>query len=154
MVLAAPVEVGTIFSDAALPRLLSIPFLCGMSSVSWSFVIACTVDINPDSTQKHLLSRLRTGAKQFVVQDAALNTLSFLSIIFSLTPYTIVLHSSLAGALIKTLFAPASMWLILFSFDVKAPVHSRTKSTFNSFQGNLVGSLSLYTFIFLPSISI
>ena len=50
---------------------------------------------------------LSTGAKQFVVQEAALITFSVPSSVSSLTLYTIVFKSPLAGALIITFLAPA-----------------------------------------------
>ena len=80
---------------------------------------------------------------------------SFLSFLVNdlwLTPYTIVLASSLAGALIITCLAPAFIWAWHASLEVNAPVHSKTTSTLNFPQGNLDGSSSAKTLIFLPLI--
>ena len=69
---------------------------------------------------------LTTGAKQFVVQDAALITVSLPSNVSSLTLYTIVFKSPLAGAEIITLLAPALICASAFSLSVNLPVHSNT----------------------------
>ncbi len=58
------------------------------------------------------------------------------------------------GALIKTLFAPASKCQLAFSSEVKSPVHSKTISTPNFFQGKFLGSLSDKTSKRLPLITI
>lgn len=112
--------------------------------------MAWTVVINPFLIPNLSSINLSTGAKQLVVQLAALITLSLKLNISSLTPYTIVLTSSLAGALIITCFAPASRCAWHFSAEVNTPVHSRTTSTLSSLHGNLDGSLSAYTLILLP----
>ena len=73
---------------------------------------------------------LAAGARQFVVQLALLMMWwiagSYRS---SLTPRTIVMSSSLAGALMMTFFAPASMCAPALAASVKMPVLSRTMST-------------------------
>ena len=69
--------------------------------------------------------------------------------VFSLTPYTTVFKSPLAGADIITFFAPAVICAMAFSLLVNLPVHSNTISISKSFHGKLFGSNSLYTFIFL-----
>jgi len=61
-----------------------------------------------------------------------------------LTPLTRVLTSPpLAGAEIKTFFAPAFKCLEAVSFVLKTPVDSTTTSTSKCFHGNCSGSLSL-----------
>ena len=51
----------------------------------------------------------RTGARQLVVQDAALTICSVPSRISSLTPYTMVFIGPFPGALMRTFLAPAVM---------------------------------------------
>ena len=79
----------------------------------------------------------KTGAKQLVVQLAALMIDSVPSNILSLTPYTIVFKFPFAGAEIITCLAPALICASLFSSLVNNPVHSKTKSIPNSPQGKL-----------------
>src|SRR3990167_10002784 len=87
-----------------------------------------------------------TGANAFVVQEAKEITLSDLEILFSFTPNTIVLISSLlAGALIITFLAPALKCSSALSLSLNRPVHSNTTSTANFFQGNSCGSLTANT---------
>jgi hypothetical protein len=50
---------------------------------------------------------LATGARQFVVQEAFETTVYSGFSLSSLTPYTTVRSASLAGAEIRTFFAPA-----------------------------------------------
>ena len=64
------------------------------------------VVINPFSISKFSFSVCTTGAKQFVVQDAAEIIWSSLVISFSFTPNTIVLSAFLHGADTITFFAP------------------------------------------------
>ena len=92
---------------------------------------------------------LRTGAKQFVVQLAALTITSSFVKTLSLTPYTTVFISPLPGALISTFLAPAEICFIASSLAVNLPVHSRTKSIPSSPQGKFAGSVSLNTLILL-----
>ena len=73
---------------------------------------------------------LAAGARQFVVQLALLMIWCWSgSYSPSLTPSTIVMSSPLAGALMMTFFAPASMWARAFSASVNRPVDSITMST-------------------------
>src|ERR1700749_1090062 len=90
------------------------------------------------------------GARQLVVQEAQLMTVSVPSRILWLTLKTMVLRSPVAGAEITTLLAPALRWSSAFSLSVKKPVHSRTTSTLWSFQGISAGFFWGYIFIFLP----
>src|SRR3989344_1474358 len=91
-----------------------------------------------------------TGATQLVVQEA-LSTISSPRYSLSLTPRTKVLVSeSLEGAEMITFLAPAVKCAPAFSLVRKAPVHSRTTSTPNSFQGSSAGSLIDKDRIFLP----
>ena len=64
------------------------------------------VVIKPFSISKLLFNILATGARQLVVQEAAEIILSFFFIVFSFTPYTIVLSASLHGAETITFLAP------------------------------------------------
>ena len=82
--------------------------------------------IKPLNTLKLSSKTFNTGAKQLVVQLAALITFSVPSKIFSLTLYTIVLTSPLHGALTITFLAPASMCFNAKSSFVNLPVHSKT----------------------------
>ena len=76
---------------------------------------------------------------------------SFVSVSW-LTPKTTVLSTPFPGADIKTLFAPASKCAPAASLDVNKPVHSKTISIPNLFQGKFFGSLSEKQAIFCPSI--
>src|SRR4051794_34397258 len=92
------------------------------------------------------------GARQFVVHDAFEMTSCFdLSYWSSLTPRTIVMSGSVAGAEITTFFAPASRCLAASSRLVKKPVDSSTTSTPRSLHGSFAGSRSSKTLISLPS---
>ena len=62
--------------------------------------------------------------------------------------------SFLAGALMRTFFAPASRWARALSASVKRPVDSMTMSTPRSFQGSCAGSVIWKTLISLPSTTI
>ena len=77
------------------------------------------------------------GAKQLVVHDAQLITVSDPSRISWLVLKTIVLRSPVAGAEITTFLAPAVIWAAAFSLSVKNPVHSRTTSTFTDIIGRI-----------------
>src|SRR3954447_4973840 len=95
---------------------------------------------------------LANGARQFVVYDALEITSCFsLSYWSSLTPRTIVMSGSVAGAEMTTFFAPASRCLAASSRFVKKPVDSSTTSTPRSLHGNCAGSRSSNTLISLPS---
>src|SRR3954468_964343 len=95
---------------------------------------------------------LANGARQFVVHDALEITSCFsLSYWFSLTPRTIVMSGSVAGAEMTTFFAPASRCLAASSRFVKKPVDSSTTSTPRSLHGNCAGSRFSNTLISLPS---
>ena len=64
------------------------------------------------------------------------------------------MSSPLAGALMITFFAPASMCALALSASVKMPVHSRTMSTPRSPHGRAAGSFSARTLISRPSMMI
>ena len=71
---------------------------------------------------------MATGPKQLVVQLARLIILCSSFIISSFTPMTTVTSGSVAGALIRTLFAPAARCFAAPSRLVKNPVDSNTTS--------------------------
>src|SRR5580658_7084661 len=88
-------------------------------------------------------STLAIGATQFVVHEA-LDKMSCEagSYASSLTPITIVMSSSLAGAEMMTFFAPASRCARAAGPVVNRPVDSITTSTPRSAQGRRPGSRS------------
>ena len=99
--------------------------------------------IRPLTIPKLSSSTLAIGATQFVVHEA-LDTMwcaagSYAS---SLTPITIVMSSSLAGAEMMTFFAPASRCALAVGPVVNRPVDSITTSTPRSLHGSLAGSRS------------
>ena len=97
-------------------------------------------------------STLAIGATQLVVQDAFEITLCWEgSYISSFTPRTTVRSSPLAGALITTFSAPASMCLLAFSRSVNSPVDSITICAPSSFQGSSAGSRTAKTRSSSPS---
>ena len=75
------------------------------------------------------------------------------SYLSSLTPSTMVMSGSLAGAEMMTFLAPASRWSVALSRAVKKPVLSTTTSTPRSPQGRLAGSRSARTLTSRPSTS-
>jgi hypothetical protein len=98
----------------------------------------------------------KTGLTELVVQEA-------LEVINSVSPKELILSkssspgvkvgviSSFAGAVMTTLLAPATKCALAFSYSVKTPVASTTTSIPRSFQGSLVGSVSLKIKISFPS---
>src|SRR6476659_8649029 len=101
------------------------------------------VVIRPLTMPKLSSSTLAIGATQFVVQEA-LDKMwcasgSYAS---SLTPITIVMSSSLAGAEMMTFFAPASRLALAADPVVNRPVDSITTSTPRSRHGSWAGSRS------------
>ena len=85
------------------------------------------------------------GEMQFVVHDA-FETISWLKYLSLFTPSKKVCSTPpLVGADTTTFFAPASICALAESFSVNLPVHSKTTSTFSSFQGSFAGSFSLVT---------
>ena len=119
----APVDVGTIDWLADLALLGS---LWELSNILWSLVKACMVVIKPLRIIKFLLITSATGAKQFVVQEAAEIILSFLLIFLWFTPKTIVLSAILHGADTITFFTPFSICGSNWSLELNLPVHSKT----------------------------
>merc|ERR1719217_1645609 len=67
--LAAPVDDGMMFADAARPARQSAPFM-EPSTVSWEAVAAWTVVIRPCLMPNFSLITFTMGAKPFVVHDA------------------------------------------------------------------------------------
>src|SRR4051794_30924931 len=99
------------------------------------------------------LRTFASGARQFVVQDALLMIVCEPSYRSSLTPMTIVMSSSVAGAEMMTFFAPPSSTCLRASAAlVKKPVDSTTTSTPRSPQGSAAGSRSERTFMVDPAI--
>src|SRR5882757_9633218 len=147
--LAAPVVVGMMFSAAARARRRS---LCGKSRMRWSFVYAWTVVIMPLTMPKFSSSTFAIGATQFVVQEA-LEMMWWLaaSYLSLLTPITMVMSSSLAGAEMMTFLAPPVMCWPAVSPVVKMPVDSITMSTPRSPHGMSDGLRSDSTLMVWPS---
>merc|ERR1719231_1995031 len=134
--LAAPVDEGMMFAEAARPARQSAPFI-EPSTVSCDAVAACTVVMRPCLMPNFSLIVFTSGARPLVVHDAhdttAIDSESYSSV---LTPTTMVgVSASFAGAEMMTFFAPASRWGRHDSVVVKAPVDSHTYSTPVSFHG-------------------
>lgn len=68
--LAAPVDDGMIFADAALPALQSFPPFAGPSTTNYVAVDAWIVVIRPSTIPKLSFTTLASGAKQLVVHEA------------------------------------------------------------------------------------
>ena len=68
---AEPVVVGISDCEAARARRRS---LCGASTMTWVFVRSCSVVIEPRSIPMPSWMTFTTGARQFVVHDAAVTT--------------------------------------------------------------------------------
>ena len=108
------------------------------------------VVIRPLTMPKLSSSTLASGATQFVVHEALDRTWCVAgSYASSLTPITIVMSSSLAGAEMMTFFAPASRCARAAGPVVKWPVDSITMSTPRSRHGSLAGSRSARILIVL-----
>src|ERR1700730_14795892 len=112
MAFAAPVDVGTMFIAAARARRRS---LCGPSCRFWSCVYAWMVVIRALTMPNSSLRTLASGPRQFVVHDALLMMFWLPSYLSSLTPRTIVMASSVAGAEMMTFLAHASRWPLAFA---------------------------------------
>src|SRR3954447_18122001 len=110
MALAAPVEVGTMFSAAARARRRS---LCGPSCRFWYWVYAWIVVIRPFSIVNASFRTLASGAMQFVVQDAFEISVCFWASYRSwFSPITTVRSSFFGGAEMMTFLAPLSAWVL------------------------------------------
>merc|ERR1719265_16609 len=72
--LAAPVEDGMMFAEAARPARQSLPFM-ELSTTAWEAVAAWTVVINPCLMPNFSLMTFTRGARPLVVQDAHETTL-------------------------------------------------------------------------------
>merc|ERR1719298_283584 len=139
--LAAPVDEGMMFAEAARPARQSAPFI-EPSTVSCEAVAAWTVVMRPCLMPNLSWMVLTSGARPLVVHDAH-ETTSMEAGSYSswLTPTTRVgVSASLAGAEMMTFLAPPSTCFMQPSVVVKAPVDSQTYSTPVSFQGISVGS--------------
>merc|ERR1719284_1896816 len=139
--LAAPVDDGMMFAEAARPARQSLPFI-ELSTTTWEAVAAWTVVIKPCLMPNFSLMVLTIGARPLVVHDAhettAIDSGSYSSV---LTPTTMVgVSASLAGAEMITFFAPPSMCFMQSGVVVNAPVDSQTYSTPTDFHGISVGS--------------
>merc|ERR1719284_1246422 len=139
--LAAPVDDGMMFAEAARHARKSLPFI-GLSTTTWEAVAAWTVVIKPCLMPGFSLMVLTIGARPLVVHDAhettCIDSGSYSSV---LTPTTMVgVSASLAGAEMITFFAPPSTCFMQPSVVVKAPVDSQTYSTPALVHGISVGS--------------
>ena len=85
------------------------------------------------------LSTLASGPRQLVVHEALEMTFWLPSYLSSLTPMTMVMSSSVAGAEMMTFFAPASRCARALAASVKMPVDSTTTSTPRSPHGRSAG---------------
>src|SRR5215203_305188 len=96
MALAAPVEVGTMFSAAARARRRS---LCGASCGFWSCVYAWMVVIRPCWMPNVSCRTFAIGARQLVVHEALEMMVCWAGSYWSwFTPMTTVTSSFFAGA--------------------------------------------------------
>merc|ERR1719387_652392 len=137
--LAAPVDDGMMFADAARPARQS-PFI-EPSTVSCDAVAAWTVVIRPCLIPHLSFTVFTSGARPLVVHDAHETTAIDESYSSSLTPTTRVgVSASLAGAEMMTCLAPPSMCFMQPSVVVNAPVDSHTYSTPVVDHGISVGS--------------
>src|ERR1700735_2410193 len=99
------------------------------------------VVIRPLTIPNDSCKTLAIGARQLVVQEAVDRIRAEGSMVWSLTPMTMVASSlSLAGAERITRSAPASMCFWSEALLVKNPVDSRATWHFRAFQGRLAGS--------------
>merc|ERR1719387_3082459 len=138
--LAAPVDDGMMFADAARPARQSEP-LSIPSTVSCEAVAACTVVMRPCLMPNFSLMVFTIGARPLVVHEAHETTAMSVSYSSSLTPTTRVgVSASLAGAEMMTFLAPPSMCFMQPSVVVKAPVDSQTYLTPVDAHGISVGS--------------
>merc|ERR1711966_23526 len=94
--LAAPVDDGMIFPEAARPPRQSLRE--EESTTAWVAVMAWTVVMRASSISNSSWMALTMGARPLVVQDAQDTKFSLPSYSLALTPMTMVWESSLAGA--------------------------------------------------------
>merc|ERR1712023_563497 len=125
--LAAPVDDGMMFAEAARPARQSLPFI-ELSTTTCEAVAAWTVVIKPCLMPNFSLMVLTIGARPLVVHDAhettCIDSGSYSSV---LTPTTMVgVSASLAGAEMITFSAPPSMCFMQSGVVVNAPVDSQT----------------------------
>eukprot|EP00963_Diacronema_lutheri_P007625 scaffold660_cov365-Pavlova_lutheri.AAC.5 len=106
---AEPVDVGARLHRPDLPLLKSDFLEFGASTMVCVFVTLWTVVMHPFTMPKFSWITFTTGARQLVVQDAAVMRWSFFGSYFSsLHPYTMFSTSSFTGAETMTFFTPAS----------------------------------------------
>ena len=105
MAVAEPVLVGMRERLEARARRRS---LCGVSRMDWVLVMSCTVVIMPCRMPMPSWMTLTTGARQLVVQEAAVRMRCRAgSYRWSLTPITTLRASPLTGAATITFLTPA-----------------------------------------------
>ena len=111
--------------------------LCGASTTKLVLVGLCSVVIWPCRMPMASCTTLTTGAKQLVVQDAAVTMRSRAgSYRWSFTPTTMLsTPPTFTGAATITRLAPLSRWPCKVSGVRNLPVHSSTRSTPMSPQG-------------------
>mmetsp|Transcript_22242 Transcript_22242/g.48867 ORF Transcript_22242/g.48867 Transcript_22242/m.48867 type:complete len:316 (-) Transcript_22242:3-950(-) len=152
---ADPVEVGARLIRPARARRRSDFLLLQASTNVWVLVTLCTVVMQPCLIPRFSLMTLTTGARQFVVQEAAV-TMWFLAGSYSLSlhPTTMFrMPSDLTGAETRIFFTPWLNWGEIFSVVRNSPVHSSTSSTPYFSQGMSPHSLCMEYVTFLPSIT-
>merc|ERR1719253_599403 len=126
MPVSLPFRDGMTFSDAQRPARQSFPPRDGPSTVSWFAVIAWTVVIRPSTMPNLSWIALARGARQFVVHDALLATVTSEVYGVWFTPITNIGTSSFGGAEMITFLQLPPMWSPALAFSVKTPVDSQT----------------------------
>mmetsp|Transcript_115176 Transcript_115176/g.204144 ORF Transcript_115176/g.204144 Transcript_115176/m.204144 type:complete len:267 (+) Transcript_115176:79-879(+) len=148
--LAAPVDEGMMFSEAARPPRQSFPPRLGPSTVSCVAVMACTVVIRPSTRPKLSCTIFVRGARQLVVQEAFETTVKSAVYFSWLTPMTNMGTASLGGAEMITFLAPPLMCNAAFSCVVKTPVDSQMNAAPALSQPMDAGSFSWNTRTDMP----
>ena len=154
--LADPVVVGARLTAPDRARLKSFFFPgFGTSITDWVGVTLCTVLIDPISIPTDASSAPTTGAAQLVVQLAAV-TMRISGVtrcsLHLMTTFNIPPLST--GALTTTRLTPRFKCPSICSGVKNAPVHSKTSSTLDSFQGIDSGVVCrVYLIFFDPFIS-
>mmetsp|Transcript_58930 Transcript_58930/g.120636 ORF Transcript_58930/g.120636 Transcript_58930/m.120636 type:complete len:263 (-) Transcript_58930:170-958(-) len=134
---ALPVEVGERFVMPDRPRRKSCFFPVSVISTRvWVAVTLWIVVIMPLSITRFSWITLTTGARQLVVQEAAVQMTCSAVSLSSFTPITTFSTvGSFTGALTTTRLTPPSRYGWSTLLERKSPVHSSTISQPNSFQG-------------------
>mmetsp|Transcript_16201 Transcript_16201/g.40962 ORF Transcript_16201/g.40962 Transcript_16201/m.40962 type:complete len:258 (+) Transcript_16201:331-1104(+) len=151
MAVALPVEVGERLTMPLLPlrRSCFLP-VSHMSTRAWVPVMLWIVVIMPLLILRLSWMTLTTGARQFVVHEAAVQMTWSAVSLSSFTPMTTLsTEGSLTGAETTTLLTPPSRYGWRAAVVRKFPVHSRTMSHPSSFQGtpSMVGEALKPTFL-------